>query len=59
MLTPALWFHTHDGTIRTVLDYYQTIFSSHCIIESIIPLGETPSGNAEMAQVKYFDNHTR
>ena len=53
-LTPALWFHTLDGTIRTVLDYYQMIFSEHFITDSIMPLGETPSGNAEMAQVTIF-----
>jgi predicted 3-demethylubiquinone-9 3-methyltransferase (glyoxalase superfamily) len=53
-LTPALWFHTPDGTIQTVLDYYQAIFSSHFVIDSIMPLGETPSGNAEMTQVSIF-----
>lgn len=25
-ITPALWFHTNDGKIQTVLSYYQTIF---------------------------------
>lgn len=53
-LVPALWFHTDDGKIQSVLHYYQTIFSEHFIIDSIMPLGETPSGNAEMAQVTIF-----
>lgn len=50
----ALWFFTKDGKIAEVNDYYKNIFGDNFETGSVIPLGETPSGNAEMCNVKIF-----
>lgn len=53
-ITPALWYHTKDGTMKDVTDYYSQIFRGNFEAHSPIPLGETPSGNAEMCTIKLF-----
>ena len=47
-ITPALWYHTKDGKIESVIKYYKTIFKNNFKAKSTIPLGKTPSGYAEM-----------
>ena len=53
-ITPALWFHTEDGKMKHVTDYYTKIFEYDFVSDSPIPLGETPSGYTEMCNVKLF-----
>lgn len=55
-ITPALWFHTIDGKMKQVIDYYSKIFGTNFIADNAIPLGETPSGNAEMCNIKLFES---
>lgn len=55
-ITPALWFHTKDGKMNHISDYYQNIFGGSFTTGSIIPLGETPSGYAEMSNCSFFGN---
>lgn len=55
-ITPALWFHTPDGTMQTVIQYYSAIFESNFSADQIIPLGNTPSGNAEMCSITLMGN---
>lgn len=53
-ITSALWFSAHGGNIAILLDYYKKIFANDFIAESIIPLGTTPSGNAEMCNIEIY-----
>lgn len=53
-IIPSLWFNADGGIISHVMDYYKTIFGGDFEAGNIVPLGQTPSGNAEMAQVKIF-----
>jgi len=53
-ITPSLWFHADGGQISNVVNYYKTVFGSHFEEGHIMPLGNTPSGNTEMTQVKIF-----
>ena len=53
-IIPTLWFHTANGTIATVLDYYKTIFAGDFEAGPIHPLGQTPSGNAELCEMKLY-----
>lgn len=55
-ITPALWYHTQDGKIHHVLDYYKSIFKNKFKAGISIPLGETPSGYTEMCNVQIFGN---
>lgn len=55
-ITPALWFHTPDGTMQTVIAYYVTIFGTDFQAGQVIPLGNTPSGNAEMCTITLMGN---
>jgi len=55
-ITPALWYHTEDGKVKHVLEYYAKIFESNFEVGSPMPLGETPSGYAEMCSIKIFGN---
>ncbi|MBS1782994.1 MAG: VOC family protein [Bacteroidetes bacterium] len=54
---PALWFHTMDGKTEQVINYYQALFENQFEVISIIPLGETPSGNAEMSYIRLFEQN--
>jgi predicted 3-demethylubiquinone-9 3-methyltransferase (glyoxalase superfamily) len=53
-IIPSLWFNTDGGNISEVVEYYKNIFGSDLEEESIVPLGETPSGNTEISEVKIF-----
>lgn len=55
--TPVLWFNTIDGTSEHVTNYYKNIFSNNFIAGSPMPLGETPSGNAEMCNIEIFEQN--
>ena len=54
-IVPCLWFHTEAGRISEVINYYQFIFKEDFKHGSLIPLGETPSGNTEMCEAYIFD----
>lgn len=51
---PSLWFNSDLGRISKIVEYYKNIFGSDFEEGHIIPLGETPSGNTEMCEVKIF-----
>ena len=53
-ITPALWYYTKDGKMKNVIEYYKEIFEDNYEEGSITPLGKTPSGYAEMCNVKLF-----
>ena len=53
-IIPSLWFNTDSGSISKVIDYYKDIFETDFEAGQIMPLGQTPSGNTEMCQVKIF-----
>jgi predicted 3-demethylubiquinone-9 3-methyltransferase (glyoxalase superfamily) len=53
-IVPSLWFNSESGNISIVIDYYKNIFGNDFDSGSIMPLGQTPSGNTEMCQVKIF-----
>ena len=53
-IVPCIWFHTGGGVLSPVLDYYNHIFSKDFQSGHVVPLGETPSGNAEMCEVILF-----
>lgn len=55
-ITPVLWYHTEDGKMKHLTDYYAKIFGSGFKAGSPIPLGETPSGYTEMCNISLFDN---
>ena len=53
-IIPSLWFSTDGGSISKVIDYYKNIFENDFDNGNIISLGETPSGNTELCEVKIF-----
>ena len=53
-IIPSLWFHAENGKIEPIIQYYKKIFAEAFAQEAIIPLGQTPSGNAEMCTVHIF-----
>lgn len=53
-ITPALWYHTNDGKMKHVINYYKAIFGNDFDAGTEIPLGETPSGYTEMCNIKLF-----
>lgn len=55
-IIPALWYHTKDGKMKHVTDYYSKIFGSDFVADNQMPLGETPGGYTEMCNVKLFGN---
>lgn len=55
-ITPALWYHTQDGTVLEIAAYYSLIFGNNFKMGMPIPLGNTPSGHAEMCKFHFFGN---
>jgi predicted 3-demethylubiquinone-9 3-methyltransferase (glyoxalase superfamily) len=53
-IMPGLWFSTSSGNITEVVEYYKSIFDNNFEAGHIMPLGQTPSGNTEMCEVKIF-----
>ena len=53
-INPSLWFNTDAGSISKIVDYYKNIFDKDLEEGHIIPLGQTPSGNTEICEVKIF-----
>lgn len=53
-IVPSLWFVAEDGFLKVVLDYYKLIFGDSFRADKIIPLGQTPSDNAELCDVFIF-----
>jgi len=53
-IMPSLWFCTGDGNILKIIEYYKNVFGNNFEEGNIIPLGDTPSGNTEMCEVKIF-----
>ena len=51
----SLWFTSNEGRLENIIKYYKEVFSTKFESGPIIPLGETPGGNAEMCEVKIFD----
>jgi len=54
-IAPSLWFSTEGGIISTVVKYYKNIFNNDFESGDIMSLGETPSGNTEICEVKIFE----
>jgi predicted 3-demethylubiquinone-9 3-methyltransferase (glyoxalase superfamily) len=53
-IVPCLWFHTENGYIAGVTEYYKTVFGENFKEGPVIPLGNTPGGNTEMCEVYIF-----
>ena len=53
-IIPSLWFSAENGQIKPILDYCQQIFDADFNSGPIIPLGDTPSGYAEMCEMELF-----
>lgn len=53
-IIPSLWFNTEAGNISNVIDYYKNIFDADFKVGTIMPLGQTPSGNTELCEVHIF-----
>jgi len=53
-IIPSLWFHTDEGKISNLLEYYKNIFGADWGQGPVIPLGKTPGGNTEMCEVSIF-----
>lgn len=53
-ITTCIWYSTDEGKVAPILDYYQKVFGKQFEAGFTVPLGETPSGYAEMCDVKIF-----
>jgi predicted 3-demethylubiquinone-9 3-methyltransferase (glyoxalase superfamily) len=53
-IVPCIWFCTEGGKIAGLIDYYQQVFGGEFEPGTIVSLGDTPSGNTEMCEVKIF-----
>jgi predicted 3-demethylubiquinone-9 3-methyltransferase (glyoxalase superfamily) len=53
-ITVSIWFHADNGSVSNVIEYYRSIFNNGVQAGQIVPLGETPSGKAEMCEVTIF-----
>ena len=53
-IIPCLWYSAHEGKIAEIVSYYQEIFGENLKQVSMMELGETPSGYAEMCEVEIF-----
>lgn len=50
-IVPCLWFHTENGSLAKLIEYYKGVFEENFQEGPITPLGNTPSGNTEMCEV--------
>lgn len=53
-IIPSLWYNGTGGKILEIVEYYSNIFGSDFEHGPINNLGETPSGNTELCEVKIF-----
>lgn len=53
-IVPCIWVSIDGGRLANVIAYYQNVFNEQLSVGPIIPLGKTPSGNAEMCELKLF-----
>lgn len=53
-IIPCIWYHTDDGSMQRVIEYYSRVFSSQMEAGEVISLGETPGGYTEMAEVSIY-----
>lgn len=53
-IMPCIWLTADGGQLSRVIEYYKTVFEKDFQAGHIIPLGQTPSGNAEMCEVIVF-----
>ncbi|NBY30565.1 MAG: hypothetical protein EBQ67_07040 [Sphingobacteriia bacterium] len=54
-IVPCFWFHTENGCLAKLIEYYKGVFEGNFQEGPIIPLGNTPSGNTEMCEVIIFE----
>jgi predicted 3-demethylubiquinone-9 3-methyltransferase (glyoxalase superfamily) len=53
-IMPCIWLTTAGGKLSNVITYYETVFGKNFQTGHIIPLGQTPNGNAEMCEVEIY-----
>jgi len=53
-ITPSLWFSAISNDISEIVDYYKTVFGTAFVVDKTMDLGETPSGQAQLAHVSLF-----
>lgn len=53
-IKPCIWLSADGGQLSNVIAYYKDVFSENFQEGTIIPLGHTPSGNAEMCEFVVF-----
>lgn len=53
-IIPCIWYCTPGGNISEVIDYYGSVFGENFRAETIVSLGETPSGNTQLCEVDIF-----
>ncbi len=53
-ISPSVWFHTQDGKIAEIIEYYKLIFGDNFVPGTIMPLGQTPSGTTELCVANIF-----
>lgn len=54
-IIPCIWFNTNGGKLSGVIEYYKNIFGDEFAVGAIIPLGDTPTGYAEMCEITLFE----
>lgn len=53
-IIPCLWLTADGGHLSHVIAYYENVFDRNLQPGQIVPLGQTPSGYAEMCEVELF-----
>ncbi|MFN8278247.1 MAG: VOC family protein [Chitinophagales bacterium] len=53
-IAPCIWLSADNGQLSSVMAYYQNVFGPNFQSQQIVPLGQTPSGYAEMCEVDLF-----
>ncbi len=56
-ITPCVWLTADGGHLAAIVAYYQNVFDTNFQSGPIIPLGQTPSGYAEMCEIKLFGHN--
>lgn len=53
-ILPCIWFAADGGQLANIIAYYKAVFEPHFQTGTIIPLGNTPNGNAELCEVEFL-----